>query len=380
MGSVTYDVAVAGLGGMGSAVLARCAARGVRAIGFEQFGPLHELGASSGRSRIIRQAYFEDPAYVPLLLRAYELWRDLERGSGTQLLRLTGLLMAGTETSEVIAGSRSAAAAHGLPVEYLTAADMRARYPVLRVNDGEVGVFEREAGAVFPERAIQAHLDLAKASGAELRFDTSMESWHEKDGAIEIVLSGGSRVRAHALVLTLGPWFAREMRDAGVPLEIQRNVQVWFEPQSAAYAADVFPAFLIEREELPAPLYGFPDFGDGVKAAFHGSGELASPQAVKREVDFAADVQPLAAALESWMPGAARRYRSAKACMYALTPDRHFAIDRHPKCDRVVLCGGFSGHGFKFASVIGEIGAQLALDGGTQHEIGFLSLRRFNTR
>lgn len=378
VGRVIYDVAVVGLGGMGSAVLAQCAMRGVRAIGVEQFDRGHELGASSGKTRIIRQAYFEDPAYVPLLLRAYELWRDLERRTGQEVMRLTGLLMAGSEGSEVIAGSTRAAQLHDLPVQYLTASDMRTRYPMLRVRDGEAGVFEPEGGAVFPERSIRAHLDLAASFGAELRFNTAMESWHAGDGFIEIHLSGDELVRTRSLVLTLGPWFAQAMREAGVSIEVQRNVQVWFAPQTEAYNADVFPAFLIEREDLPSPLYGFPDFGGGVKAAFHGTGDRTSPQALDRDVDIARDVEPLAHAMESWMPGAAARFLEGKACMYALTPDRHFVIDRHPRDDRVVLCGGFSGHGFKFASVIGEIAAQLALDGGTHHDVSFLGLTRFS--
>lgn len=377
MEPLTYDVVVAGLGGMGSAVLAHCAARGASVLGIEQFGPVHHLGASSGKTRIIRQAYFEDPAYVPMLLRAYELWRDLERETGQELMRLTGLLMAGREQSEIISGSLRAARMHRLPIERLTAAQIRERYPVLRVHDDEVGVFELEAGAVFPERTIRAHLDAARERGAEMRFDTAMQAWHSDAQGVTLDLSDGTSARARSLVLTLGPWFAAALREAGIPLDVQRNVQVWFTPASAAYDARVFPAFLIERESLPAPLYGFPDFGDGVKAAFHGFGTLTVPGDLKRDISPASDVEPLSRALEAWMPGAAAHYREGKACMYALTPDRHFVIDRHPREEHVVLCGGFSGHGFKFAPVVGEIAAQLALDGGTPYEIGFLSLGRF---
>lgn len=374
---VIYDVAVAGLGGMGSAALARCAMRGVRVIGFEQFDRAHERGSSAGKTRIIRQAYFEDPAYVPLLLRAYELWRDMEQRTGQELMRLTGLLMAGSEHSEIVTGSTRAARLYGLPVQYLSAPDMRRRYPMLRVRDGEHGVFEPEGGVVFPERAISAHLDVAQSFGAELRFNTAMNSWQRQGDLIEIDLSGDERLYARALVLTLGPWFAQAMREAGVSIEIQRNVQAWFEPQSAAYAAGAFPAFFIERDDLPAPLYGFPDFGGGVKAAFHGLGDITSPRDLQRDIDIALDVEPLADALESWMPGAASHFLEGKACMYALTPDRHFVVDTHPTSARVILCGGFSGHGFKFASVIGEIAAELAVDGETHHEIAFLSLQRF---
>ncbi|HET9096261.1 MAG TPA: N-methyl-L-tryptophan oxidase [Candidatus Baltobacteraceae bacterium] len=372
-----YDAVVAGLGGMGSAALAHLSLRGSRVLGIDQFDALHERGASSGRTRIIRQAYFEDPAYVPMLVRAYELWRDLERTTGEDIFRLVGLLLAGTPDSEVISGSLLAAQKHGLPVESLNAAELRARYPMLRVYDDEAGVFEREAGAVFPERAIRAHLDLAREHGAQTRFNTEMRAWQSDGQGVSVELGDGTSVRTRSLVLTLGPWFSQALHEAGVKLEVQRNVQVWFTPRTAAYDAAAFPAFLIERRSLPAPLYGFPDFGNGVKAAFHGLGALTDPEALERGIDPQKDVQPLAQALEEWMPGASGSFREGKACMYALTPDRHFVIDRHPRDPRVVLCGGFSGHGFKFASVVGEIAAQLALEGGTPHAIDFLGLRRF---
>ncbi len=150
---------------------------------------------------------------------------------------------------------------------------------------------------------------------------------------------------------------------------------MWFEPASDAYTATRFPAFLVDRPSLPAPLYGFPDLGDGVKAAFHGRGPITHPRELDRAIDEVRDVAPLARALEAWMPGAAASFREAKVCMYALTPDEHFVIDVHPDHPHVVICGGFSGHGFKFASVVGEINADLALDGATRHPIGFLRLR-----
>jgi glycine/D-amino acid oxidase-like deaminating enzyme len=158
---------------------------------------------------------------------------------------------------------------------------------------------------------------------------------------------------------------------------VQRNIQAWFAPGTHAYDAPGFPAFLLNRRGLPAPLYGFPDFGDGIKAAFHGLGDLTDAKHLDREIDPARDVKPAAQALEQWMPGAARTFREAKPCMYTLTPDENFVIDRHPEHENLILCGGFSGHGFKFAPVIGEIGADLALDGGSRHEVEFLSLRRF---
>ncbi len=372
-----YDAIVAGLGGMGSAVLARCALRGARVLGIEQYGPVHDRGASSGQTRMIRQAYYEDPAYVPLLLRAYELWRDLEHRSAEELLRITGLLMVGMPDNEIVTGSARTAEQWQLPVEHLTAADIRARFPTLNVLPDEVGVFEREAGVVFPERAIRAHLDVARKCGADMRFEAAVTCWSTGGDIVTVGLADGTQARAKTLVLTMGPWLDNEFRSFGIRFDVQRNVQVWFTPETHAYDAGSFPSFLLERDGLPAPLYGFPDFGNGVKAAFHGYGELTDPDALRRDVDGKRDVEPVAKALNGWMPGAAGIYREGKACMYALTPDRHFIVDRHPVDENVFLLGGFSGHGFKFASVMGEIGAGLALDHATTHDIGFLSLQRF---
>jgi sarcosine oxidase len=363
---------------MGSAALAECASRGVRAIGIERFARGHAYGASTGKSRIVRQAYYEHGAYVPLLLRAYERWGALERASGARLMELCGLLMAGRDGSDVIDGALRAAREHGLAIEEWSAADVRARYPLLRVRDDECAVFEPLGGFVRPEAAVAAFLSVAERAGAALRFGCRMRSWSSGPDGVRIALEDGSSLSAARLILTLGPWFGPELEELGVPLRVQRNVQVWFGPETAAYGLGSFPVFLLDRAGLPAPLYGFPDAGDGVKAAFHGVGATVLPEDLDRTVEFSRDVAPLVAALDDWMPGAAGPVLDAKACMYALTPDADFAIGLHPDTERVVVCGGFSGHGFKFASVVGEIAADLALNGGTGLEIGFLSLRRFS--
>lgn len=374
MSDSAYDIVVAGLGGMGSAILARSAMRGARSIGVEQFALGHDRGASSGKTRIVRKAYFENSAYVPLLQRAYDLWRDVERRTGATLLRVTGLLLVGRADGEVVSGTQSAAHAYGLALQTFDARGLRARYPGLRVRDDEVGAFEPDGGIVSPEAAVAAHLQLATMHGAQTRECTSVTAW-EPGERIAVRLSDGTVLRTASLVLALGPWFSHELASLGIPLVVQRNVQLWFEPSNDAWRASGFPAFLIERPEHPL-LYGFPDLGDGVKAAFHGVGETTTPDRLRRDVGND-DVRPVARALDAWMPGAAARLRDWKTCMYALTPDRHFVVGLHPAHRNVVVCGGFSGHGFKFASVVGEIGAQLALDGATIHDIAFLSPSRF---
>jgi sarcosine oxidase len=377
---MTFDVAVAGLGGMGSAVAAHCAARGASVIGVDQFGPAHDRGASHGKSRMIRQAYFEDPAYVPLVLRAYDLWRKLEGDTGEELLRLTGVLSIGPADSDIISGTLRAADRHDLLVKAWSKEKVQRRYPALQLQADEIALFEADGGVLDPERSVRAHLKSAQSAGAELRFETEMKGWEITDTGAEVRLKNGRAIRARTLVLCLGPWFQKTLASLGIPLRVQRNVQAWFSPATSAYESGRFPAFLLNRAGLSAPLYGFPDFGDGVKAAFHGLGEFTAASEMDREIDMARDVEPIARAMEQWMPGATKTFREAKPCLYSLTPDGHFVIDRHPAHRNVILCGGFSGHGFKFAPVVGEIGAELALDGGSRHQIEFLSLGRFGSQ
>jgi sarcosine oxidase len=376
---MTYDVAIAGLGGMGSAIAAHCATRGASVIGLEQFGPAHDLGSSHGKSRMIRKAYFEDAAYVPLVLRSYELWRALERETGDQLLRITGVLSGGEENSEIISGTKRAAAQHDLRLEALSREQVSKRYPSVQLLENEVALFEPDGGALDPEAAVRAHLKAARAVGAELRFETEMQSWETNGDSVQLHLADGTRLSARKLVLSLGPWFKQTLETLGVSLRVQRNVQAWFSPSTNLYDADRFPAFLLDRAGLPAPLYGVPDFGDGLKVAFHGLGQITTAEEIDRDVDMARDVTPIAQELERWMPGAAATFREATPCMYSLTPDGNFVIDFHPAHSNVILCGGFSGHGFKFAPVIGEIAAELALEGGSRHQIDFLSLKRFGS-
>src|SRR5215813_4947503 len=213
-----YDVAVVGLGAMGSATLAECVRRGVSAIGLEQFDRGHQLGSSSGKTRLIRKAYFEDPAYVPLLLRAYEMWRDLECRTGQELLRTTGLLMVGGETSEIIHGAQCAAQEHQLPIEVLEVRELRARYPVIRVLDGEVGVFESDAGVLNPECGVEAQLQLAEKAGAEMRFGVAVKSWHANENGFVVQCADQTAIEARRLVLSLGAWFKDVLERLGLTI------------------------------------------------------------------------------------------------------------------------------------------------------------------
>jgi sarcosine oxidase len=375
---VRYDAIVLGLGGMGSAVAAHAAARGLRVLGIERFGPAHARGSSHGETRIIRQAYFESPDYVPLLRRAYELWDALAVRTGVALRAQTGGLFVGRPETPVVAGTLASAREWGLAHHVYDAGELRRRYPMLTPRDDEVGVFEAVAGAVFPEAGVHAHLLDAAAAGAELRFGVEAAGW-DAGGGVRVALGDGTHVDAARLAICAGPWFARAAPDAGIPLRIERNVQFWFAPHDrAAVLPERLPIWCCERAGSRM-FYGFPDFGRGAKVAHHGSGVDANPDALDRTVrdDEIAFVR---AALASFVPPANGAFLRAAACMYSLTPDEHFVIGPHPRASRVVLAGGFSGHGYKFAPVVGEVVAALLADDDPGFSLAAFAPDRFARR
>jgi sarcosine oxidase len=375
---MTHDVVVIGLGGMGSAAAAHLAARGQRVLGLERFGAAHAFGSSHGGSRIIRQSYFEDPAYVPLLLRAYELWGQLEADSGADLMTLTGGLYFGRPDSVTVAGSLRSARQWDLPHDLLDATEMRRRFPTLSPPDDEVGVYEDAAGIVRPEATVTAHLSLAAQRGADLHFDEPAVHWSTTaDGGVQVTTAAGTYT-AGRLIVCPGAWAPQLLADLGLTLTVERQVMYWFQPEGGVdpYAPDRQPVWIHGGPERQ--LYGFPaiDGPDGgVKVAFFRHGVVTTPETLDREVhpdevDFiAADVQRLLPTL----PG---RFLTAAACMYTTTPDEHFVIATHPDHEQVTIACGFSGHGFKFVPVVGEILADLATEGATSHPIGLFDPRR----
>jgi sarcosine oxidase len=372
---MAYDVAVVGLGAMGSAACAQLARRGLRVAGLEQFTFDHERGSSSGATRIIRRAYFEDPAYVPLLDRAYRLWGELENETHTELLDLMGVVMIGKPDSATIRGVDAAARRFDITVERLDAAHLRRRFPPLRPLDDEVGIFEPHAGVVFPERGIAAHLAVARKCGADLFEHARVARIESQPRTVAILLEDDRVIEASRLVLSAGAWTADLAADVAPLLRVERNVQYWFAPRAHTCGPDALPAYFLERETFAAPLYGMPDLGGGVKAAFHGSGDDTSADRLDRAIG-AAEIAEMHAALTAFIPDAAGTLLTAKACMYTMTADGNFAIGPHPRDARITLLCGFSGHGYKFAPVIGEIAADLAMEREPSCDIGFLSLAR----
>lgn len=357
-GAPVHDVAIVGLGAMGSAAALELARRGADVIGFDRHTPPHTLGSSHGGSRIIREAYFESPVYVPMVQRAFELWRALERASGTPLLQPTGGLMIGAPDSVLVEGALRSAREHGLLHEVLSATEIRARYPVLNPEDDMVAVWEPRAGVLAPEACVTAQLDQARAHGAALRFDEPVVGWDVQAGGVRVVTAHGV-VHAKRLVISAGAWTASLLPGMQVPLAIERQVQHWFEPLSHA------DAFTPQR--LPIHLwqfdggrffYGFPDMGAGIKMSFHHRGEETTADTVQREVSTQ-EVDEVRRAVQRFVPAAAGRVRASSVCLYTNTPDEHFWIDRHPSQADVIVASPCSGHGFKFAPVVGEIVADL---------------------
>ena len=373
-----YDAIVAGLGGMGSATAYQLAGRGKRVLGLEKFHPAHDRGSSHGRSRIIRQAYFEDPAYVPLLLRAYELWERLERDTDQELMTLTGGLMIGRRESELVSGSVRSAEEHGLPYELLDADEIRERFPPFSPDPGTVALYEKKAGFVRPEETVRAHLDRADALGADLRFEEPILSWEALGNGVRVETPEGS-YEAERLVITPGAWAPQVLGDLGLPLEVERQVMYWFEPKNGRepFLPDRFPIYIWEPDDGNW-FYGFPVQDDerGVKAALYRAGGVpTTPETIDREVHDE-EIDFLRAYLAEYVPDLAGRCLDARVCMYTNTPDLHFVISLHPELEQVAIACGFSGHGYKFCSVVGEILADLATEGSTRHPIDLFSPAR----
>ena len=373
---MAVDVAVIGLGATGSAALHQLAKRGLRVVGFEQFAPGHDRGSSHGETRIIRLGYFEHPSYVPLVRAAIPLWRALERESGQALLHVTGILEMGAPDGTLVAGTLRAAQAHGLAHEVLDAASVSRRFPAFRLPPHFVGVFQPEGGILAAELAIQAQLALAAAAGAEVRTNETVRAIEPTAAGVRVITERGT-IDAGQGVVAAGPWVKQLLPDLSVPLRVTRQVVGWFEPAEAALLArERCPVYLIENDA--GVFYGFPAGPKpGVKFAKHHHGdETVDPAGPARPVDDA-DVALLRAALAAHVPAANGRLVEAQTCRYTMTPDGDFILDRLPGAPAILVASPCSGHGFKFAPVIGDILADLATRGATRHDTSRFRLARF---
>jgi sarcosine oxidase len=367
MSERVHDLIVVGLGAHGSAAAYHLAKRGQRVLGFDRFARGHTLASFGGLSRIIRLSYYEHPSYVPLLKRAWDLWRELERESGETLLTQTGGLYMGPPEGELVSGSLASARLHGLAHEVLDNAELRRRYPVFEVDRGWIGVHDAQAGWLAPERAVETHLRLAETHGATLRFAEPIERW-ERDGEGVRVISAQGSYRARRLVIAAGSWLPRLLPKLAPHLWVERNVLFWFQPRGELAAFAKLPVYIVQ--DTDRNYYGFPyDPVHGLKMAGLHFGDRVDPDTVDREPSTK-DEERVRAWLRRRLPLANGERRRAQVCLYTNSPDGQFIIDRD---EPVTYASACSGHGFKFASAVGEILADLALFGRSSLDIGFLS-------
>ncbi len=371
-----YDVIVLGLGGMGSATLFHLARRGLRVLGLERFDLVHEYGSSHGLTRIIRLAYWEHPTYVALLRRAYELWRELETLSAERLLHVTGSVDAGPAEGPIFGGALKSSELHGLPHQVMDGAELHRRYPGYRLPRETRCLYQPEGGFLLPERCNVAHIEQALGNGAEIHCREPVLEWDVSGGRVQVHTSR-ARYEAGRLVICAGSWASKlipELQGLAVP---ERQVLAWLQPARPEYfRPDAFPVFNLEVEE--GRYYGFPSFlMPGFKfGKYHHREEIVDPDDPRREPE-PEDEALLRNFARRYFPDGAGPTLMLKACLFTNSPDRHFILDRHPDHPEVAIAAGFSGHGYKFCSVVGEVMADLAQAGATKHDIGFFRLKRF---
>ena len=374
----SFDVAIIGLGVMGSAALAALARRGRRVVGIDRFAPGHDRGSSHGTTRIIRLGYFEHPSYVPLLRTAYPLWRELEARSGRSLLSVTGILEIGAPESDLVTGTLRSSRLHGLVHEILDAPSLMRRFPAFRLPADFIGVFQPDGGFVRAEPTVAALHALARRAGAELRMEERVLAVEpHRDGVLMKTQHGD--IIAECAIVAAGPWLKSLLPQFPVPIRVTRQVLGWFEPADRARAqfeVGRFPVFLLQNRD--GIFYGFPAETDGVKVAkHHHAGAAVDPDHYDRAVSTA-DEDVIRTALKAHVPDADGRLLAAQTCLYTMTPDGDFILDRLPGCPQIIVASPCSGHGFKFAPVIGEILADLAVSDRTDHDISRFSLARFS--
>ncbi|MDB6168021.1 MAG: N-methyl-L-tryptophan oxidase [Verrucomicrobia bacterium] len=372
-----YDVIVIGLGAMGTATCHHLARKGARVLGLEQFGIPHANGSSTGFSRMIRMSYHEHVNYVALLRSAFALWRDLERESGQKILHVTGGLYMGAPENAALRGAMRAAREFGLPHELLDAAALAKRFPQFHLPRHYRGMLEANAGFILPELSIASHAILSLRAGADLRGHEKVRSWSSAKTGVRVTTDLGT-YQAAQLVLCGGAWTDALVRDLGIPLRVTRQVLAWVWPKKPAlFELGRLPVWQIYRADGSAH-YGFPMMPDnpGFKLAHHKPGLETTADTVPRQT-LPGDEATIRPILAKMIPAADGRLLALRTCLYTNSPDGHFIVDRHPHRPRVWLACGFSGHGFKFAPVIGQALADLATSGSTSHPIDFLGLARF---
>jgi len=380
----SYDVIVLGVGSMGSATCYYLAKRGYKVLGLEQFDISHEFGSHAGQSRIIRKAYFEHPDYVPLLERAYQNWNDFEQETGEQLYFKTGLLYAGMSTNEIIKGVKLSASLYNIELEQLNKKDVAKRFPQFNFPNSFEILFEPNAGFLPPERCIRLYARQAIKNGTTIHTNEKVIEW-KKEGDYVVVKTDRNIYQCNKLIITAGAWAGKMIPGFADKIKVTRQLVAWINPKHEnLFSLNKFPCWMIGDDDKHGCYYGFPllntkMFGEpeGLKMAHHFPAQVTDPDNVNRQAP-GADLVNLKYCFDNYIPGVMNGIRSFKICLYANSPDENFIIDKLPGYEgSVSIACGFSGHGFKFASVVGEILADLTIDGKTNLPIGFLNANRF---
>ncbi len=369
------DILVIGSGGFGSSVMHHLARRGLRVIGIDRFAPPHDQGSSHGETRVIRKAYFEHPSYVPLLHRAWDLWHELSSEVNQPLIQRRDLLMSGPPSSEVITGALESASTHRLPVEELTPEEAMKRYPTFRLPDDHRVVVETTAGFLWAERCISASLMLAEQLGAQMRSDETVQQIDYPASGGVCVQTNRARYSAAAAVITAGAWTGQLLPEYASLIRVLRKVLFWYPLTDSLWSDPAAPVFLIDAPH--GQFYGVPSVdGRLAKVAEHTGGAVVQdPLHVDRHVTMA-DSAGTNRFVDGFMNGLLPQPAQSTVCMYSMSPDGHFLLDKHPTLP-LVVAAGFSGHGFKFTSVLGEVCADLITDKKPSLDVSFLSRSRF---
>ena len=368
-----YDVIVAGGGTMGTAAAWELARRGVRAHVLEQFEHVHPYGAHSGDTRIIRHAYAEGADYVPLVMRADELWTELESATRDRILHRVGAIELSAPGFDRVTAAQASAAEHSVSFELLPIAEVRRRFPRIAVDDDWRAGFEPGGGFLDVEPALRGMAKAARAGGVDIREHSPVASWSVEDGVAH-VRTGDEIFTADRLIIAGGAWTHRLLAELALPITIVRKTLFWLEVHNPAdFAPERMPVYIAEFPG--ANFYGFPGWGrPGIKVALHNGGLETDPDRVDRVIPAPERGEAVRAA-RAVLGGITGRVLDETTCLYANTPDEDFLIDRHPDHPNVVFAAGFSGHGFKFAPAIGELIVQMAF--GERETLPRFRLDRF---
>jgi sarcosine oxidase len=380
-----FDVIVIGVGSMGASTCYNLAKKGIKVLGLEQFDITHEMGSHAGQSRMIRKAYFEHPSYVPLLERAYHNWKQLEKETGEHVYFKTGVLYFGKANHILMSGVNESSKKYNIHVDNINKDQLQKKYPQFRIPDNYQVLFEPDAGFITPERAILLYVEKAIELGATIKTKSKVLEWKEKEDVIEVVTSTKT-YKAKKLVITAGAWAPKMIPSIASSLKVTKQIVGWVIPKNnELFKYGKLPCWAIADDAMPGMFYGFPMLPAGkfngpigFKLAHHFHGEISDPDTITR-IPTMQDEENLKYVLNKFFPDGFKSTHVIKTCIYTNTPDEHFIIDLLPEYKHVIVAAGFSGHGFKFVSVVGEILTDLALNGVSDLPIDFLTTKRLSS-